>query len=753
MSVDVSTLEIRVVSDAVEQANRRLNALERQGGQTERATDGLTAAFGKMLVPLAGAVSVMAGFEKLVNVTREFDVLNAGLITATGSAANASKAFEALQQFAATTPYDLQQVTEAFTGLRVRGLDASTRALTSYGNTAAAMGKDLKSVYEAVADASTGEFERVKEAFGLSYKNLGDTVAFTFAGVTTTVEKNSEAIQQYLVSIGENNFATAMTERMKTLDGAISNLGDTWNKLFLDISNAGVGDLVVTYVRKATAALEDLDSLLKSGELEGYLKNIAHQMIPIGIAGQQAASIVAEAFRGAFDLTREDASKTGDAVTNFLTFSAKNLPTILNEAGQAIGTWLAHMVNVIGIYAQRGVDEWKMILTAGLNGDSFDAMNQRRTEALDRENTLYEQVREGIRSASAAQIDKNEVDFASIQLMREKYDLSMKMSVESLKLSDPLAGGGKGSPGGVTGSASGSTKSKKEKKSREKAGPDDDASAVESLEYELQQEEELLSVSYARRFEQRTIWDALNDEAASTSFSRKMEQWAQEEQYKQEMDAREYQENEQHFVKTQKQLVGWLEKGKITKERFEQLSALNGQKYNKNKEQLDKQSQTTQLGNASIFAGAALNIATTLFSDNKGVAIASALMSTYQGAAQAMKDLPYPANLAAAATVVASGIAQVQNIRSTNVGGGGGGSSAAIPSIPSTITNGFDSAASSTLPTTTAQETPVTRTVYLNIESNGKPMADDSKVEFSSVRQMIDVINEEIKMGNVRLVL
>jgi hypothetical protein len=71
---------------------------------------------------------------------------------------------------------------------------------------------------------------------------------------------------------------------------------------------------------------------------------------------------------------------------------------------------------------------------------------------------------------------------------------------------------------------------------------------------------------------------------------------------------------------------------------------------------------------------------------------AQALISTYQGAAEALK-LPFPKNLAAAATVIAKGIGFVNAIKSGGSGGsgGGGGSSsaaaAAAPQAPSTTMN------------------------------------------------------------------
>lgn len=86
------------------------------------------------------------------------------------------------------------------------------------------------------------------------------------------------------------------------------------------------------------------------------------------------------------------------------------------------------------------------------------------------------------------------------------------------------------------------------------------------------------------------------------------------------------------------------------------------------------------------FAGAASTIAGTLFAGNKKFAIAQAIVGTIAGATNALRDMPYPANLAAMAQVLATGFAQVAQIKSTNAGGGGGGAvggvSMAIPTGP-----------------------------------------------------------------------
>jgi hypothetical protein len=93
------------------------------------------------------------------------------------------------------------------------------------------------------------------------------------------------------------------------------------------------------------------------------------------------------------------------------------------------------------------------------------------------------------------------------------------------------------------------------------------------------------------------------------------------------------------------------------------------------------------LANTAAFASAAISITTSLFGQNKKISIAMAIISTLQGAANALSTVPYPANIAAAATVLANGFAQVNSIKSTNIGStsvgggvsGGGGAPTTQP--------------------------------------------------------------------------
>lgn len=260
--MDVAELALKVDSKDVLTANQRMGGLNR----TASKSPGLIKAF-------AGAVASVG----LVTLARdaiktysEFETLNASLKTVTGSADLAAVAMSQIEEFASTTPFSLQQATQGFIKLKSLGLDPSAEAMRSYGNTAAAMGKELNQAVEAVADATTGEFERLKE-FGIRSKTVGDNVEFTFQGVTTTVKKNATEIEGYFRSIGDVNFAGAMTDQMDTIKGATSNLSDNFEKLQRNFVEAtGLGDLYKETLLGISGAIGDIDFDVISAELSTW---------------------------------------------------------------------------------------------------------------------------------------------------------------------------------------------------------------------------------------------------------------------------------------------------------------------------------------------------------------------------------------------------------------------------------------------------------------------------------------------------
>lgn len=332
MATEVATLQFRADTSDLSRASRLLRDVERAANGAEAANDDYarsnrrvsretrnnseqqsrySAALGRVtsaaksnaaaIGAMAASLATVGASMKTISVAREFDKINASLVTMTGSQDAADRAFARIQNFAATTPFDLAQVANAFTKLTSLGLNPSEEALESYGNTASAMGMDLNQMIEAVADATTGEFERLKE-FGIKATSEGDNVSLTFQGVSTTIGKNAAEIEEYLMRIGQVEFAGANAERAATLDGAISNLGDSFDSLFLTIAQAGAGSVFEDLARSSTEFLNNLGVMIRlSSGTASATEQLAAAEEELALLEAKKAGMSALVFRGLQD--------------------------------------------------------------------------------------------------------------------------------------------------------------------------------------------------------------------------------------------------------------------------------------------------------------------------------------------------------------------------------------------------------------------------------------------------------------------
>lgn len=260
---------------------------------------------------LAGKVADAGMFA--VETAANFERLKTALTTTMGSAEAANKKFADLQKFAAETPFQLEEVTEGFIKLSNRGINANDRLLTSLGNTASAMGKSLDDAVEAMADAITGENERLKE-FGIVGKLAGDQVAYTFRGVTTMVKRDAASIAEYLTKIGETNFAGGMEAQSKTLGGLWSTLKDNAAAFMDTFMTSGVSDVLKEIMRDISGGSESAKELAKAfgaNFAEGLriAYNIAKDLAPLLVTTAKFAGHVIKTLGDWIDDLNEDESK------------------------------------------------------------------------------------------------------------------------------------------------------------------------------------------------------------------------------------------------------------------------------------------------------------------------------------------------------------------------------------------------------------------------------------------------------------
>jgi len=297
-----------------------------------------------------GALAATAGFTLLtrsvIGVNAQFESFETTLVTIEGSSEKAKQSMGWIAGFAKTTPYDVGQVTAAFIKLKAYGIDPlADDALRTLGDTASAMGKDLNQAVEALADAQTGEFERLKE-FGIKARQEGDNVTFAWSKngeeLTKTVKKSAVEIRTFLLETMGERFTGAMDRQSRTWNGMMSNLGDTWTSFQRKIGDAGF----FTHIsERLSGLLAHLDELEANGTLDEWATNISNVMTTVANVIEAIATRIGE--NVAFLIENWDSLQgtvTGLAVAiGWLAMRAFPIASIFILAGLAIDDFLAYL--------------------------------------------------------------------------------------------------------------------------------------------------------------------------------------------------------------------------------------------------------------------------------------------------------------------------------------------------------------------------------------------------------------------------
>ena len=244
-----------------------------------RAFGGITKSVFSLQGAIAGLGLALRG-KGFINVASDMEGFETQLITTMGSLAAAQEQLVWLNKFAATTPFEIPQLVAASVKLEAFGI-RSKDVMRTLGDTAAAMGKDIIMTVEALADAQTGEFERLKEFGVKAIMDAGKTfLLFTdrFGNEQRKmIDRNNRAIvTSTLTAIWNEKYAGGMERLSKTWQGMTSNMADHWTQWRDRVMGMGVFDFLKTGLREL---LDTIDELKKTGQLDIWAKQLAENVI------------------------------------------------------------------------------------------------------------------------------------------------------------------------------------------------------------------------------------------------------------------------------------------------------------------------------------------------------------------------------------------------------------------------------------------------------------------------------------------
>lgn len=306
---DYASSGIKDIAKSVGVASRSAKDFVKDLGGIEKESQRVTGGLGKLKSALVGVfalASIQSFTSKVIEARSEYEKFDAVLSNTFQSKEIGSGALTMLTDFATKTPYQLNELTGGFIKLVNRGIYPTYQEMTKIGDLASSQGKSFDQLVEAIMDAQTGEFERMKE-FGIKASKSGDIVKLTFKGVTKEVKNNEQAIKDAVIGYGAmTGVAGSMEVVSKTLGGQLSNLADQWWGFLVAVGGYG-GGIFSDVLGGAVNILQ---------VLQDHLPQIAHwfdllwqNIYPVVTAFKEFFKV---AFDGVFSL-----SSTSDAMTMF----------------------------------------------------------------------------------------------------------------------------------------------------------------------------------------------------------------------------------------------------------------------------------------------------------------------------------------------------------------------------------------------------------------------------------------------------
>lgn len=672
---DVASLVVKVSEQGAKATSDRLDNLSKSAKVAGAAVAGLAS--------IVAATAYKAA-QELVDSQRQLDKMSASLKTLTGSTQGARQALSILQDFARDTPYGLEQAVEGFRKLVALGLTPSEEALRSYGNTAAAMGKDLNQMIEAVADASTFEFERLKE-FGIKAKQNKDDVEFTFQGTTTVVKKSAADIEQYLLNIGNVNFAGAMADQANTLNGAIASASDSWSQLKMTLATSLDVGALAEPIRYIDDLIQELNAQVASGELAAEMRmwgDIASEVgSAIEMSFDAAFGFVGDAINGLnelWDFSSKSITDSGEQTATTIAESVADALDFIAEEFTAMERFFEDMVK----WAQ---DAGRLVKAAFTPGESVDVaknINFQLGMALDTQRDVADLTRKSFREQVEAQQN-------IVALKRAAYVIDKEAAKEEGLSKFKVTGTGGGSEDDSAG-AKAAKKAADAFERQKKAAEDFYYQSIHLNDdvfqkIEANQEQQLTKL---QEFYGNQLLSDQQYENAKTQIMLEADTARQEELAKREKERQEKNQKGEDFMAqimgqnaTELELLEIQEQQKLdVADRYREQNLINEEQYQAAVNAINDQyalKRANATGNA--FGMMADNIKSSLGEAStayKAFAIAQATIATYTSAIEAYKSasaIPFVGWILgpiAAATAVAAGLANISKIRSAREQGG-----------------------------------------------------------------------------------
>ena len=231
---------------------------------------------GKTLAGI-GAGAALGGLYALYSGASDnvkaFEDLRAKLSGVTGDLQSAEKVFWELNALEDQTTKSTTELSEALLYLNKFGIGVTSEDMKNLSAVSIGLNKDLASVTSAIGKAAQGRYQSLKE-LGIAVEDAGNTLKLSFKGVTTEVEKDTDAIKNYLSNLGKTQFSEVLEAKLQTTDAALNRFKNAWGTLQTEIfrSDGVIGQIFTNIYNQGTDMVNGLITVFKLESVQKVIK-------------------------------------------------------------------------------------------------------------------------------------------------------------------------------------------------------------------------------------------------------------------------------------------------------------------------------------------------------------------------------------------------------------------------------------------------------------------------------------------------
>lgn len=257
------------VDMSTEKYKKKLQGMKKD---TKSATAGIKESF-KALATSWGSIVTAIGTGAFVNAIKnsrvELENAVASLSGISGGIAEANTMFDLLQQSArdCIEPFDSLQA--AALSIGKYGITPTAENLKALKQIALATGQQITTSANAFGQVTMGKYEGL-EQLGIKALDTGNKLQLTYKGVTQEIDKNTTALENYIIKLGASN-SQALDYLQGGMVGALNKLDNAWGDLIREFAASPLGDIITDAVNAIADALDALTAYIHNSDAFSYL--------------------------------------------------------------------------------------------------------------------------------------------------------------------------------------------------------------------------------------------------------------------------------------------------------------------------------------------------------------------------------------------------------------------------------------------------------------------------------------------------